>query len=100
MSKKAQGMPINVIIIAAISLIVLVVLVAIFTGRIGLFGQKVSETGKDCSKYVMVEAGNTYGPGGVWKLTACTAEERQATVVTDANLHPTEVCCLPLTKQA
>ncbi len=33
--KKAQGMPVNVIIIAAISLIVLVVLVAIFTGRIG-----------------------------------------------------------------
>lgn len=31
-SKKSQGLPINVIIIAALSLVVLVVLLAIFTG--------------------------------------------------------------------
>lgn len=34
---KAQGMPVNVIIIAVVALIVLVVLIAIFTGRLGIF---------------------------------------------------------------
>lgn len=33
-SKRAQGMPVNVIIIAAIALVVLFVLVALFTGKI------------------------------------------------------------------
>jgi uncharacterized membrane protein len=37
MSSKAQGMPINIIIIAAISLLVLVILVLIFTGRTTIF---------------------------------------------------------------
>jgi hypothetical protein len=37
---KGQGISINVIIIAAIALLVLVVLSVIFLGRIGLFGTK------------------------------------------------------------
>ena len=41
--KKSQGLSINAIILAAIALIVLVVLVAIFTGRIGLFSKGISE---------------------------------------------------------
>jgi hypothetical protein len=45
MSKKAQGISMNVIIIAALALIVLVVLVMIFTGRIGMFTGGV----KSCS---------------------------------------------------
>ena len=45
-SKKAQSMSLNVIIVAALALIVLVVLVAIFTGRIGVFNKGVSEAGK------------------------------------------------------
>jgi len=44
LSKKAQGISINTIIIAAIALIVLVVLVMIFTGRLGLFSKGVEET--------------------------------------------------------
>ena len=36
-NKKAQGMSVNVIIIAALALVVLIVLFAIFTGRISLF---------------------------------------------------------------
>ena len=44
MSKtRAQGISINTIIIAAIALIVLVVLVAIFTGRIGLFSKGIGD---------------------------------------------------------
>ena len=42
--RKAQGISINVIIIAAIALAVLVVLFAIFTGRIGGFTQGIKET--------------------------------------------------------
>jgi len=37
--RKAQGMPLNVIIIAILGLVVLVVLLAIFTGRVSKFGQ-------------------------------------------------------------
>tara|TARA_Y100000034_G_C6714605_1_gene315814 strand:+ start:296 stop:574 length:279 start_codon:yes stop_codon:yes gene_type:complete len=44
MYKKAQGISLNVIIIAAIGLVVLVLLVAIFTGRINVFGTGVEKT--------------------------------------------------------
>ncbi len=44
MNKKAQGISINTIIIAAIALAVLVVLFAIFTGRLGLFSKGVEQT--------------------------------------------------------
>ena len=35
--RKSQGMPVNVIIIAALALIVLVVITLIFTGRVRIF---------------------------------------------------------------
>ncbi len=44
--KRAQGMSLNVIIIAVLALVILVVLVAIFTGRIGIFEQGVSKEGQ------------------------------------------------------
>jgi len=44
-NKKAQGLSINVIIIAALALIVLVVLATIFTGRVRIF----SQTLEDCA---------------------------------------------------
>ena len=40
---KGQGMPLNVIIIAAVVLIVLIVLWAIFTGKMGGFTRSVTE---------------------------------------------------------
>ena len=43
-NNKAQGISINVIIIAAIALAVLVVLFAIFTGRLSLFGKGLKDT--------------------------------------------------------
>ena len=42
--KKAQGISINVIVIAAIALAVLVVLFAIFTGKLGIFSREVDKT--------------------------------------------------------
>jgi aerobic-type carbon monoxide dehydrogenase small subunit (CoxS/CutS family) len=46
-SKKGQGMSLNVIIIAALALIVLVVLIAIFMGRIGTFKGGVDKAGQE-----------------------------------------------------
>ena len=43
-NKKAQGLPLNVVIIAVIVLIVLIVLWVIFTGRASKFSEKVSNT--------------------------------------------------------
>ncbi|MBI1934899.1 hypothetical protein HYS31_00515 [Candidatus Woesearchaeota archaeon] len=43
-AKKSQGMPINVIIISALALIVLVILAAMFSGKVKLF----SKTLEDC----------------------------------------------------
>ena len=42
--KKAQGMSLNVIIVAVIALIVLIVLILIFTGKVKLFGGTATET--------------------------------------------------------
>ena len=58
MSKKGQGISINVIIIAAIALLVLVVLSVIFLGRFGVFSQKSI----DCE-----------GQGGQCVVGACPA---------------------------
>ena len=48
--KRAQGISINTIIIAALALIVLVVLIAIFTGRMGIWGNElgIAQKGAAC----------------------------------------------------
>ncbi len=43
MKKKAQGISVNVIIIAAIALLLLVILSVIFIGNLGQFGAGVAE---------------------------------------------------------
>ncbi len=43
MKKKAQGISLNVIIVAAIALLVLVILAFVFTGRIALFSKGISD---------------------------------------------------------
>lgn len=45
--KKSQGLPINIIIIAAIALIVLVVVLAIFSGKIRFFSKSIAGTCQD-----------------------------------------------------
>lgn len=45
--RKGQGLSLTTIIVAVIALVVLVVLVMIFTGRIGIFEEKVGEVGED-----------------------------------------------------
>ncbi|MFH2027600.1 MAG: hypothetical protein ABIJ08_00540 [Nanoarchaeota archaeon] len=57
--KKAQGLSLNVVIVAAIVLIVLIVLWAIFTGRMGAFSQGATQTQR-CND-VCVAAGRIAG---------------------------------------
>lgn len=58
-TKKSQGMPLNVVIIAVLALIVLVVITAVFTGRVKIFSETLQscaakqgacESGFTCSK--------------------------------------------------
>ena len=48
MSKKAQGMSMNVIIIAALALLVLVILAVIFIGRMGTTTRGVDQCKGNC----------------------------------------------------
>ncbi|HLD43398.1 MAG TPA: hypothetical protein VJB08_05440 [Candidatus Nanoarchaeia archaeon] len=59
--KKAQGLPLNAIVIAALVLIVLVVLILIFTGRIGGFssGTQVA-VAESCLARNSQDTANTY----------------------------------------
>lgn len=49
-NKKSQGMSINVVIIAVLGLVVLVVLAAIFTGRVKLFSSGLDRCTGSCEK--------------------------------------------------
>ena len=59
MDKKGQGLSINAIIVAAIALIVLVVLVAVFTGRFGGFISEVDRCKGSCVDSDL-DCGGTY----------------------------------------
>ena len=92
MKRKAQGLSLNVVIIAAIALIVLVVLVAIFTGRLGIFGQKVADVGKICTDYTETKGTEEYK--AEWQPSACnTATHTQIVTATDADKYPGQYCC-------
>lgn len=47
-SKKGQGLPINVVILAALALVVLLVLFGILTGKIKWFGKGLSTCPGEC----------------------------------------------------
>jgi len=76
--KKAQGLPLNAIVIAALVLIVLVVLILVFTGRIGSFVggvQNCEAQGGNCK----AACDSTEAPLG--GQTSCTS--------------PLAACCIP-----
>lgn len=73
MSKKAQGISMNVIVIAAIALLVLVVLSVVFMGRMGVFNKGAAECrnnggvcADECGK------GDAAGFGTEFKEAACS----------------------------
>jgi len=52
MKNKAQGLSLTVIIVSAIALIILVLLVMIFTGRIGVFKEQFDPEKHECLEYI------------------------------------------------
>jgi len=80
-SKKAQGISINTIIIAAIALIVLVVLVMVFTGNIGKWVGGVD---------------SCINKGGECKAS-CVTETEQEITGTDCSKETTNnKCCIAM----
>ncbi len=90
MRKKAQGLSLNVIIIAALALLVLVILAVIFTGRAGMFRK---------------ESGDCNTMGGYCSRTGCTGDYERK-VGYDCNLDGDDsfnegqavdgVCCISI----
>ncbi|MFO7677086.1 MAG: hypothetical protein R6V50_01705 [Thermoplasmatota archaeon] len=60
MSKKGQGMSLNVVIIAALALIVLVVLTAIFVGRLNTASEKTNENDELAYSRICVQPRDGY----------------------------------------
>ena len=58
-TKKAQGLSLNIVIIAVIVLIVLVVLAMVFTGKIKFFGKGVSDTSSQFTSGTTCEVAGT-----------------------------------------
>ncbi|MDO8740226.1 MAG: hypothetical protein Q7J54_01485 [Candidatus Woesearchaeota archaeon] len=98
-NKKGMDMSVNVIIIAALALIVLVVLFAIFTGRLGGFSlavQSCVDKGGECVK-----------PNAAGTSADCAAEKSADWTIlrgTDCEKDDNKdkksdnFCCIPITK--
>ena len=86
--KKAQGISMNVIVIAAIALLVLVILALITTGRLGLFSKGVTE----CRNQGGVCADEGANCGDV-----DTNAENYPTEYSGASCGENSKCCLPIT---
>ena len=81
MRKRAQGLPMQVVIIAVISLILLAVVVAIFIGKVGTFGKSVS----DCeAKAEGAHCADSCRPGIEASVSGICPEEAG------------KFCCIPL----
>ena len=86
--KRAQGISLNVIIIAAIALLVLVVLSVVFMGRMGIF----NKNSNDCLKVGgYCDQGRHCNAGYEQHPTAVCYDS-------DNKVDKYNVCCIPLTK--
>ncbi len=84
-SKKAQSMPMNAIVIAAIVLVVMVVLILIFTGGIGTWRQD-----KDTTQSEAMARAQCIGKGGtVEKRSDCLTDTE-----IERDLGQGLVCCI------
>ncbi len=95
-NKKAQGLSINTIIIAAIAVVVLVVLIAIFTGRIGMFSTALSgtanaEKSKDAITNDCIPADSYYAKIGI-EDDALSTKANQLTSCKDSFAENKENC--------
>jgi len=89
MSRKAQGMSMNVIIIAAIALLVLVILAVIFIGRMGTTARGIDQCKGTC---VSTDADCT-GPQGLGPYYKITSEPCYRVGTKDLDTDR-PVCCV------
>lgn len=94
-SRKAVSLPINVLIVAAIGLVVLIIIIAIFSGRLGKFTKSYDEQITAAQEGCVASGGNCEGSG------VCDADEyllsaAKSSCVT-ALQNPAAVCCVPRT---
>ncbi len=74
MDKKAQGLSLTTIVVAALALLVLVVLVLIFSGRMKIFTEGTEGVGEDCASLCQTQGSFTGGTtGGTGTLPDCSA---------------------------
>ena len=86
--KKAQGLPISTIIIAALGILVLVVIGAIFGGQIGKFGRAASECPGRC--YTLNPPSEGAGLG-IYSTEPCSEfETRMSGATIPRNMPKTE----------
>ena len=88
--KKAQGLSLNTIIIAVVVLIVLIVLWAIFTGRLSLFTGGLKSQDTDC-KSVCTAAG--YSIGDTKTKATCESYSDQNMMKQWVENNQEYVCC-------
>lgn len=96
---KAQGMSINTIIIAAVALIVLVVLIAVFSGRMSLFGQDLTKAQQEklCkgSGMKMVQGNDCNDLGGDWEVVYSNFRQCEEDEDPSSGCYkPGYVCCV------
>ncbi|MBI2653560.1 hypothetical protein HYX02_01990 [Candidatus Woesearchaeota archaeon] len=98
--KRAQGISINAIIIAALALVVLVVLFAVFTGRFGIFSRSLNECTGTCTVKSLCTP-----PSAVLPDKSCGGKEGVVSskdsygglIIVDVSPKSNEiVCCLKL----
>lgn len=90
--KKGQGLSLNTIIIAAIVLIVLVVLWAVFTGRMGVFSKGVTDVTKGGT---CIEAGGKVNTEVEGCSSACIRVYGQF-----SDISAGQICCKPAKSEA
>ena len=90
MKKKAQGISLETIIIAVISLVVLIVLYFIFTGKLTLWGSDIDKSTKGGT--CITTTGPTGGKG-TWRYSCNTNEYSWGFIYSDSNEHVNEECC-------
>jgi hypothetical protein len=84
LSKKGQGLSVNVIIVAVLALLVLVVIAFIFTGKLGKFSAATA----DCEAIAGNDCEFSCSPGYVEDSTrGCFDSSSESTG---------EVCCVPI----
>ncbi len=102
--KKAQGLPITVIIIAALGILVLVVIAAIFGGQIGKFGRVTGECRGVCVVTAKPIDAAPYAQFSVRASGECSEFETKLSGTymamgtpkdVDMNDYKCDACCVP-----